>query len=107
MDFIERIDVLAKRIPQIAASLHTEEATKNALIMPFLHTVLGYDIFNPNEVIPEFKADIATKKGEKVDYALVKGGEVQILIECKNTVKSYQLSMQDNYLDISLLQTLV
>lgn len=83
MDFIERIDVLAKRIPQIAASLHTEEATKNALIMPFLHTVLGYDVFNPNEVIPEFTADIATKKGEKVDYALVKDGEVQILIECK------------------------
>lgn len=83
MDFIERIDVLSKRIPQIAASLQTEEATKNALIMPFLHTVLGYDVFNPNEVIPEFTADIATKKGEKVDYALVKDGEVQILIECK------------------------
>jgi len=42
MDFIERIDVLSKRIPQIASSLQTEEATKNALIMPFLHTVLGY-----------------------------------------------------------------
>jgi hypothetical protein len=83
MDFIERIDVLSKRIPQISASLQTEEATKNALIMPFLHTVLGYDVFNPNEVIPEFTADIATKKGEKVDYALVKDGEVQILIECK------------------------
>ncbi|MGB6138182.1 MAG: type I restriction endonuclease [Shewanella sp.] len=83
MDFIERIDVLSKRIPEIAASLQTEEATKNALIMPFLHTVLGYDVFNPNEVIPEFTADIATKKGEKVDYALVKDGEVQILIECK------------------------
>ncbi|GGP57067.1 type I restriction endonuclease [Shewanella saliphila] len=83
MDFIERIDVLSKRIPEIAASLQTEEATKNALIMPFLHTVLGYDVFNPNEVIPEFTADIVTKKGEKVDYALVKDGEVQILIECK------------------------
>lgn len=83
MDFIERIDVLSKRIPQISGSLQTEEATKNALIMPFLHTVLGYDVFNPNEVIPEFTADIATKKGEKVDYALVKDGEVQILMECK------------------------
>ncbi|UJF22277.1 type I restriction endonuclease [Shewanella sp. OMA3-2] len=83
MDFIERIDALSKRIPQISASLQTEEATKNALIMPFLHTVLGYDVFNPNEVIPEFTADVATKKGEKVDYALVKDGEVQILIECK------------------------
>ena len=83
MDFIERIDVLSKRIPQIASSLQTEEATKNALIMPFLHTVLGYDVFNPNEVVPEFTADTACKKGEKVDYALMKDGEVQILIECK------------------------
>jgi hypothetical protein len=83
MDFIERIDTLSKRIPEIAASLQTEEATKNALVMPFLHSVLGYDVFNPKEVIPEFTADTATKKGEKVDYALVKDGEVQILIECK------------------------
>ncbi len=83
MDFIERIDVLSKRIPQIANSLQTEEATKNALVMPFLHTVLGYDVFNPSEVIPEFTADTIGKKGEKVDYALIKEGEVQILIECK------------------------
>lgn len=51
--------------------------------MPFLHSVLGYDVFDPNEVIPEFTADTGTKKGEKVDYALMKDGDVQILIECK------------------------
>lgn len=83
MDFIERVQALSKKIPQVSASLATEEATKNALVMPFLHSVLGYDVFNPNEVIPEFTADIATKKGEKVDYALIKDGVVQILIECK------------------------
>ncbi|GLT17044.1 hypothetical protein GCM10007938_08210 [Vibrio zhanjiangensis] len=64
-------------------NLATEEATKNALVMPFLHSVLGYDVFDPNEVIPEFTADTGTKKGEKVDYALVKDGAIQILIECK------------------------
>ncbi|MCE9686344.1 type I restriction enzyme HsdR N-terminal domain-containing protein [Shewanella sp. AS16] len=83
MDFIERIQALAKRIPQISHSLQTEEATKNALIMPFLHSVLGYDVFNPDEVVPEYTADTPTKKGEKVDYALIKDGVVQILIECK------------------------
>ncbi|MGY0615880.1 type I restriction endonuclease [Vibrio sp. FJH11] len=83
MDFIERVQALSKKIPQVSASLATEEATKNALVMPFLHSVLGYDVFNPNEVIPEFTADTATKKGEKVDYALIKDGVVQILIECK------------------------
>ena len=83
MDFIERLQALAKKAIQVESTLETEEATKNALIMPFLHSVLGYDVFDPNEVIPEFTADTATKKGEKVDYALMKDGEVQILIECK------------------------
>jgi hypothetical protein len=83
MDFIEKLQNLSKKIDQVADSLTTEEATKNALIMPFLNTVLGYDVFDPNEVIPEFTADTGTKKGEKVDYALLKDGEVQILIECK------------------------
>lgn len=83
MDFSERVYGLSKKIGQVKASLATEEATKNALVMPFLHTVLGYDVFNPSEVIPEFTADTGTKKGEKVDYALLKDGEIQILIECK------------------------
>lgn len=45
--------------------------------------MLGYDVFNPEEVIPEFTADVGVKKGEKVDYALVHDGQVQILVECK------------------------
>ncbi|MFL0806984.1 MAG: type I restriction enzyme HsdR N-terminal domain-containing protein [Oceanobacter sp.] len=83
MDFVERLQSLSKKIEQVSGNLATEEATKNALVMPFLHSVLGYDVFNPDEVIPEFTADAGTKKGEKVDYALVKNGEIQILIECK------------------------
>ncbi|OBT17394.1 restriction endonuclease [Vibrio sp. UCD-FRSSP16_10] len=83
MDFIERLQGLSKKIAQTGSRLETEEATKNALIMPFLHSVLGYDVFDPTEVVPEFNADTGTKKGEKVDYALLKDGEVQILIECK------------------------
>jgi predicted type IV restriction endonuclease len=51
--------------------------------MPFINTVLGYDVFDPQEVTPEFVCDIGTKKGEKIDYAIMKDGEVQILIECK------------------------
>ncbi|OIN07923.1 type I restriction endonuclease [Oceanisphaera psychrotolerans] len=83
MDFMERLYGLAKKVKQVSGSLSTEEATKNALVMPFLHSVLGYDIFDPNEVIPEFTADVGTKKHEKVDYALMKDGAVQILMECK------------------------
>ncbi|QUN07298.1 type I restriction enzyme HsdR N-terminal domain-containing protein [Shewanella yunxiaonensis] len=83
MEFAEHLQVLSKKAIQIGASLETEEATKNALVMPFLHSVLGYDVFDPGEVVPEFTADTATKKGEKVDYAILKDGAVQILIECK------------------------
>lgn len=51
--------------------------------MPFIHNVLGYDVFDPSEVTPEFVCDVGTKKGEKIDYAIMKNNDVQILIECK------------------------
>ena len=78
----EKILEIAKRIPEVAPHLETEEATKNALVMPFI-AALGYDVFNPREVIPEFTADVGTKKGEKVDYAIKTGDEIVMLIECK------------------------
>lgn len=62
--------------------LATEEAAKTALVLPFLQA-LGYDIFNPSEVIPEFICDVGVKKGEKVDYAICIDGAVRILMECK------------------------
>lgn len=83
MDFIDEISILSAKIPTLSESIKTEEATKNALIMPFI-TILGYNVFDPAEVIPEFTADHGIKKGEKVDYALFKDGKPVILIECKN-----------------------
>lgn len=85
MDFAERLLALAAKVRQQRESIETEEATKNAFIMPFISTILGYDVFNPLEVVPEFTADVGVKKGEKVDYAIVHNGEVQILIECKKS----------------------
>lgn len=82
MDFIDRIKEISNRIPKQIDHIKTEEATKNAFIMPFI-SALGYDIFNPLEVIPEFAADIGAKKGEKVDYAIRKDDEIIVLIECK------------------------
>ena len=82
MSFDEKISALAEKIPSLIDHLETEEATKNALIMPFI-AALGYDVFNPKEVVPEFVADHGTKKGEKVDYAIMQNNEVIILIECK------------------------
>ena len=73
MDFIDQIKTHAKIIPTLKEKIQTEEGTKNALIMPFIQ-ILGYNVFDPNEVNPEFIADVGTKKGEKVDYAIIKDG---------------------------------
>lgn len=83
MAFSDGLASIAKKIRDMRDSVETEEATKNAFIMPFISNVLGYDVFDPSEVIPEFTADVGVKKGEKVDYAIFKDGQVQILIECK------------------------
>lgn len=83
MDFYESLNSLAAKIRQQGQNISTEEATKNAFVMPFIKTVLGYDVFDPTEVVPEFVCDVGTKKGEKIDYAIFKDGHVQILIECK------------------------
>ncbi|WP_444436424.1 type I restriction endonuclease [Pseudomonas sp. A6] len=83
MEFFEKLSALAAKVRQQASSIQTEEATKTAFVMPFIHSVLGYDVFDPTEVIPEYVCDIGTKKGEKIDYAILKDGEIQILIESK------------------------
>ncbi|MBN1291361.1 MAG: type I restriction enzyme HsdR N-terminal domain-containing protein [Candidatus Latescibacteria bacterium] len=82
MDFVDRIHELSTRISKNIENIKTEEATKTALIMPFINA-LGYDVFNPSEVVPEFTSDVGTKKGEKVDYAIFKDDKPIMLIECK------------------------
>ena len=83
MDFKDQIKVLSERVVKLKDQILTEEATKNAFIMPFLQT-LGYDVFNPIEVVPEFVTDLGIKKGEKIDYAIFKDGLPILLIECKH-----------------------
>ncbi|WP_457571504.1 type I restriction endonuclease [Desulfovulcanus sp.] len=82
MDFAEQLQEIAKRIEKTKEAVQTEEATKTAFVMPFIQT-LGYNIFDPQEVVPEFTADIGPKKGEKVDYAIFSDGHPIILFECK------------------------
>jgi predicted type IV restriction endonuclease len=83
MDFKDQLKQIADKINKLKDSSKTEEATKNAFVMPFI-SALGYDVFNPQEVIPEFTADIGIKQGEKVDYAILKDDLPIILIECKH-----------------------
>ena len=83
MELKTKLEQLHQRVDNLKEQIQTEEATKNAFIMPFIQ-ILGYDIFNPIEVIPEFVCDIGTKKGEKVDYMIMKDGEPILVIECKH-----------------------
>lgn len=82
MDFIDSLKQFSKRVESLKDNLSTEEATKTSIIMPFF-SLLGYDVFNPEEFVPEYTADVGIKKGEKVDYAILNNGEPVILIECK------------------------
>ncbi|SDD13243.1 hypothetical protein SAMN05421663_10720 [Terribacillus halophilus] len=81
-EFADKIKALSKRVSNIVDTIETEEATKTSIIMPFFQ-LLGYDVFNPNEFLPEFTADVGIKKGEKVDYAIMKDSLPLILIEAK------------------------
>lgn len=82
MDLIDRLTELSNRIKRQRDHVKTEEAVKTAFILPFIQA-LGYDVFNPAEVIPELTADHGVKKGEKVDYAIKLDDKIRILVECK------------------------
>lgn len=95
MDFKDQIKILGDRVIRLKDQIQTEEATKNAFIMPFIQA-LGYDVFNPLEVVPEFISDIGIKKGEKIDYAIFLDNKPAILIECKHW--NQNLSVHDGQL---------
>jgi len=83
MELKLKLEQLHQRVNGLKEQIQTEEATKNAFVMPFIQ-ILGYDIFNPTEVIPEHICDIGTKKGEKVDYVIRKNNEPILIFECKH-----------------------
>jgi hypothetical protein len=80
-DLATHIERIRSRMPHVQG----EEATKQALVVPLLQ-VLGYDVFDPREVRPEYVADFAVKKAgqfEKIDYTICVGGLPVIFVECK------------------------
>lgn len=91
MEFAELLAAMSLKVKNQRDAIQTEEGTKNAFVMPFISTILGYDVFNPLEVVPEFTADVGIKKGEKIDYAIVREGEVQMLIECKKSTEPLKI----------------
>lgn len=82
MELYNQLKGLADKVERLKNQIETEESTKHAFILPFIN-ILGYDAFNPTEVVPEFTADLGIKKGEKVDYAIYQNGVPILIIECK------------------------
>lgn len=83
MDFIDRVKAFTATIPSKLDNIKTEAATQQFLVIPFIQHILGYDTSNPNEVMPEYDANVGASKKFKLDYAIFQDSEPSILIECK------------------------
>lgn len=81
-DFAQKVKELARRSKHASQHALTEEATKTSVVLPLLQA-FGFDVFNLEEVIPEYIADVGLKKGEKIDFALMIDGKLSVLIEVK------------------------
>lgn len=64
MDFKDTIQQIVEKITKQKDNIATEEATKTSFVMPVI-AALGYDVFNPFEVVPEMDCDLVKRKGEK------------------------------------------
>jgi len=81
--FSQTLQALGDKALRLKDNIQTEEATKTSLVMPFI-SALGYDVFDPGEVVPEYIADIGIKKGEKIDFAVMRDGKPIMIFECKH-----------------------
>lgn len=96
--FHSQMQSLSRVVIDRSSKVSTEEATKMSLVCPFFQT-LGYNIYDPEEFVPEFTADIGVKKGEKVDYAILQSGVPVMIIEAKpvGTDLSFHISQLYRY----------
>jgi predicted type IV restriction endonuclease len=95
MDFIDETKALAATIPRIRDQLKTEEATKMSLVVPFIYRVLGYNVSDPTEVVPELSADFGQASAAKVDYGIFIDSEPVLLFECKSCGQDLQKKDED------------
>ena len=106
MTFEDDLKEFIKTIPEKLEHIDSEETSKIALITPFLR-LMGYDTTNPAEVKAEYTADVGTKQGEKVDFAILEDGNPIIFIECKsatNELSTDNISQLYRYFSITDIQ---
>jgi hypothetical protein len=80
----EQIEIYLKRVKDLAEHVKgNEQATKQSLIGPFF-TMLGYDLTDPRECIPEYKADFGKDRSSKpIDWAFLHNGSFAFFVEAK------------------------
>ena len=82
MEIADKLQTLANEVDlKLPAARRSEANTSQFLVMPFFEA-LGYSVLNPNDVEPEFMADVGIQR-ERVDYALKVDGKPAILVEVK------------------------
>src|SRR3954447_12932216 len=84
----ELIESYIKRVRELADHVRgNEQATKQSLIGPLL-TILGYDLTDPRECVPEFRADFGKERSVKpIDWAFFQGGRPVFFVEAKEVGK--------------------
>ena len=79
---LSKLKAHAERVSEVAEYSTDETRTKSYLVEPLLE-ILGYNCRDPRDVEFEYTADVAGRKGEKVDYALMREGKPVVLVEAK------------------------
>jgi hypothetical protein len=84
----EQIDTYVKRVKDLSEHVRgNEQATKQSLIGPFF-TMLGYDLTDPRECIPEYRADFGKERSSKpIDWAFLNGTTFAFFVEAKEVGK--------------------
>lgn len=84
----EQIDGYVKRVKDLAEHVRgNEQATKQSLIGPFF-TMLGYDLTDPRECVPEYRADFGKERSSKpIDWAFLNGTTFAFFVEAKEVGK--------------------
>ena len=86
MSLIGELRKISEKINQQRPMMTNEAATEQVSIRPFIRA-LGYDIYDLNEVQPQYTADARTSGSERVDYAIKQQGKPIIFIEAKSADK--------------------
>lgn len=97
----DAIDGYVRRVKELAEHVSgNEQATKQSLIGPFF-TMLGYDLTDPRECLPEYRADFGKDRSTKpIDWGFKHSGAFAFFVEAKAVGKrlaSYDEQLADYF----------